>query len=202
MTPWLLTPTAILWQYIHIPFVMGYILAAAALSKLVVATDCVNAPLADLTAFYQHRSAPEVPLGLRLYYCAGLGVALLGMGAISLSHEHKVPAGLCRLPKWARLANRAAVCAVFFCLPAAGDALDSLALVSVTTCLTAWVLFLELWGMSCRSQPFFGSGPEGDAKCAYTARCGQKRLEGATKSDGELDIVELSRGEKTAVTLS
>jgi len=178
---------------------MAYILAATALSKLVVAIDCPNTQLADLTEHYQHRSANVVSLGLRLYYCVGLGIALFSMGVISLSHEHKVPIGMCRLPKWLRLSNRGAICIVFFCLPAAGERLNSLHLVALTTCLTTWVLLLELWGKSCRSQPFFFGAGEG--KCEYTARCGQRRLEGATKSDGEVDIVELGRGEKTAVTI-
>ncbi|KAK1753739.1 hypothetical protein QBC47DRAFT_326288 [Echria macrotheca] len=192
---------AMAWQFAHLPFVMAYVLAAAALSKLVVATDCVNAPLDALTDFYQHRSSESVSIGLRLYYCVGLGIALLGMAVIALCHEHKVPVALCRLPKWARLANRVAVCVVLCCLPAAGDRLDSLQLVGVTTGLTTWVLLLELWGMSCRSQPFFGIGAQ-DERCEYVAKCGRRRLEGATKDDGEIDIVELGRGEKTAVTMS
>ncbi|KAK3353799.1 hypothetical protein B0T25DRAFT_221162 [Lasiosphaeria hispida] len=190
--------TAFVWQYAHLAFIMAYVLAASALSKMVVATDCVNAHLEDLTPFYQHRSVETLSTGLRLYYCIGLGVALFGMGLISLSHEHKIPAGRCRLAKPARLANRLAVCIIIFCLPAAGDSLNSLNLVAITTALSAWVLLLELWGKSCRTEDFFWGSGDSD-KCQYTARCGQRRLNQATKSDGEIDIVELGRSEKTAV---
>ena len=177
---------------------MAYVLAAAALMKLVVIADGGGAtPLDTLTPFYRERSAPAVPLGLRLYYCVGLGAALLAMALISMSHEHRAPpAATCRLPKAARLANRVAVCIVIFCLPAAGDRLGSLSLVAVTTGLSAWALLFELWGKSCRQEPLFGAGA-GD-KCEYTARCGRRRLQEATKSDGEIDIVELGRSEKTA----
>ncbi|KAK5657783.1 hypothetical protein OQA88_2856 [Cercophora sp. LCS_1] len=194
------TKTAVIWTHAHLPFVMGYILAGAALCMLVVATDCPNASFDNLTPFYQHRSKETVSLGLRLYYCIGLGVALLFMGVISWSHEHRVPLGMCKLPKTTRLAARLLVCVILCCLPAAGDRLNSLNLVAVTTCLSTWVLLLELWGKGCTTESFFGfrSGGAGN-KCQYTARCSQKRLEGARKSDGEIDIIELGRTEKTAV---
>ncbi|KAK0706827.1 hypothetical protein B0T26DRAFT_728225 [Lasiosphaeria miniovina] len=188
--------SASLWQYSHLAFIMAYILAAAALSKLVVVADCANAPLDALTEFYQERSAPSVSLGLRLYYCVGLGTALLAMGAISLSHEHRGPASggaRCRLPKWARLANRGAVCVVFFCLSAA-TGLDSLGLVATTTGLSVWTLLFELWGKSCPSDSLFVGG------CTeYTALCGRRTLHEATRSDGKVDIAGLGRAEKTAV---
>lgn len=191
---------AVIWTHAHLPFVMGYILAGAALCMLVVATDCPNAYYDDLTPFYQHRSSPTVSLGLRLYYCIGLGVALFFMGLISWSHDHRVPLGMCKLPKQIRLANRLVVCVILCCLPAAGDRLNSLELVAVTTCLSTWVLLFELWGKGCRTESFFGlrSG-SAEGKCQYTAKCSQKRLEEATKTDGEIDIVELGRTEKTAV---
>ncbi|KAK3387682.1 bacterial low temperature requirement A protein-domain-containing protein [Podospora didyma] len=190
--------SALFWQYAHLAFIMAYILAAAALSKLVVITDCINSPLDTLTDFYQHRSAEEISLGLRLYYCVGLGIALLAMGLISVCHEHKVPP-TCRLPKWARLANRFAVSVVFFCLSAATH-LNSLNLIAVTTCLSAWALLFEIWGKSCTTQSFFGGWGRGkDGGCEYTASCGRSRLDRATKSDGQVDVVELGRSEKTAV---
>ena len=172
---------------------MAYILSAAGLCKMVVLTDCSNAPLDGLTEFYQHRSAETLPLGLRLYYCVGLGLALFFMGLISLSHEHKVPLGMCRLPKWGRLANRFGVCVIFFCLPAA-QGLNSLSLIAITTSLSVWTLFFEIWAKSCRKESFFGE----DKECKYTAHCSRRRLDDATKENGEIDIVELGRSEKTA----
>ena len=58
---------------------MAYVLAGAALSRLVLATDCRNANIDDLADTYVSRSESEVSSGLRWFYCAGLGVALLCM---------------------------------------------------------------------------------------------------------------------------
>ncbi|KAK4448935.1 hypothetical protein QBC34DRAFT_485330 [Podospora aff. communis PSN243] len=190
---------AFLWQNAHLVFTLSYILAAAAMCKLVVITDCPNAPFSALTPFYQHRSDDHISTGLRLYYCIGLGLALFSMGLISLSHEHRVPLGTCKLPKWLRLTNRFLVCIIFFALPAAGDRLNSLALVSITTSLSAWTLFFELYGKTCKFQPFFTGGDDQGGRCEYTAKCSEKTLERAKKDDGEIDIVELGRAEKTAV---
>lgn len=198
--------TAMLWQMIHLPFICGYVLASAALSRIVVATDAPDTDAGHLTEAYQHRSEAEVPLGLRLFYCVGLGVALLSMGVISASHVHKQPPATCRVPKRWRLANRAAAAAVLCCLPAAGDRLDSLGLIAVTMSLLIWVLAFELWGVSCAEDEFWtwggGGGPGcGRAGLTYSARCGRRRLEDAVKETGEVDVVELGRGEKTAVDM-
>ncbi|KAM7208436.1 bacterial low temperature requirement A domain containing protein [Naviculisporaceae sp. PSN 640] len=181
---------AFLWQHAHLTFAMSFILSAAALSKMVVATDCPDAPYQALTSFYQHKSHTEVHLGLRLYYCVGLGVALFSMGIISFSHEHRMPLGACRLPKCARLLNRAAVCIVFFCLPAVhAEYLDSLKLIALTTCLSIWVLLFETYARACRTESFFGGwggkregeGKDaGNGKC-YTAVCTKRELEAALK---------------------
>ncbi|KAK1833696.1 E1-E2 ATPase-domain-containing protein [Podospora conica] len=186
---------AVLWTYAHLAFVMAYVLGASALSMMVVATDVGNAPRGEITAFYQHRSREGVSLALRLYYCVGFGVALIGMALISLSHEHKLPVAVCRVPKWVRLCNRLGVCVVLFCLPAAGDRLNSLELIGLSTGLMVWVLSVELWGKSCKMQSFVWA--DGEERCRYTARCAQRKLEDAMKSDGEVDVVELGREEKT-----
>lgn len=177
---------------------MAFILSAAGLSKMVLLTDCPNAPLDGLTALYQGRSGDAMSLGLRLYYCVGLGISLACMGVISLCHEHKVPLGACRLPKWVRLANRFGVSIIFLCLPAA-QSLDSMNLVAITTSLCVWTLFFELWAKSCKQSSFWGE----DKACQYTASCARGRLDAATKDNGEIDFVELGRSEKTAaVTVS
>jgi len=56
---------------------------AAALSKLVLATDCSDTKLEDLTETYMARSDREIPVGLRWFYCGGLGIALACMGGTS-----------------------------------------------------------------------------------------------------------------------
>ena len=67
------------WMTAHLPFIMGYILAAASLSRLVLATDCHDANAEDLTDAYISNSQREVPTGLRWFYCGGLGTALICM---------------------------------------------------------------------------------------------------------------------------
>ena len=71
--------TAMAWMTAHLPFIMGYILAAASLSRLVLATDCHDANAEDLTEAYISDSQGGVPTGLRWFYCGGLGIALLFM---------------------------------------------------------------------------------------------------------------------------
>jgi hypothetical protein len=68
------------WGAVHLPFIMSFVLAAAALSKLVLATDCRDTKMEDLTATYMLRADAEIPIGLRWFYCAGLGLALACMG--------------------------------------------------------------------------------------------------------------------------
>lgn len=58
---------------------MAYVLAGASLSRLVLATDCHDANVDDLTDAYTASSKSELSSGLRWFYCAGLGVALLSM---------------------------------------------------------------------------------------------------------------------------
>jgi len=69
-----------LWSAVHLPFIMAYVLGAGALSKLVVATDCHDTNMEDLTEFYASKSEDHIPIGLRWFYCAGLGTALACMG--------------------------------------------------------------------------------------------------------------------------
>lgn len=64
---------------------MSFVLGAAALSKLVLATDCPDADLEDLLELSIEKSEHEIPDGLRWFFCAGLGLALLCMGT---PHHH------------------------------------------------------------------------------------------------------------------
>jgi hypothetical protein len=59
---------------------MSFVLGGAALSKLVVAHDCHDTSLENLTEAYMEKSEAEVPIGLRWFYCAGFGLALFCMG--------------------------------------------------------------------------------------------------------------------------
>lgn len=164
---------------------MGYILAAAALSMLVVATDAPNTDAHDLTHHYEERSEPEVSEGIRYFYCSGLAIALFFMGLISASHDHKIPPGM-RIPKPWRLANRAAVCVVILLLPLAGERLNSLELIATTLGLVTWVLLLETWGKSCKNDSFW---PE-ECRTKYAARCSRKELEVAI--NGEKAVADVT----------
>ena len=191
---------AIIWGGVHLPFIMSYVLGAAALSKLVLASDCSDADMHDLTPFYEEKSEDHLPAGLRWLYCVGLGLALLFMGVISLTHVHKDPPIGVRIKKCYRLANRAVVCVIFFCLPLAHD-LNSLQLVSITTGMVVWVLLLELFGVSCPGDSFVGE----KRRCKYTARCkiSKKDLESAVKSGTVINVENLSgKGEKGMYEMS
>lgn len=71
--------SAMAWMTLHLPFIMAYVLAGAALSRLVLATDCRDANVEDLTEMYVSKSEHEVSDGLRWFYCGGLGIALMSM---------------------------------------------------------------------------------------------------------------------------
>lgn len=194
------TCLAIIWGGVHLPFIMSYVLGAAALSKLVLATDCADANSHDLTTLYEEKSEDHLPAGLRWFYCVGLGLALLFMGVISMTHVHKDPPIGVRIKKRYRLANRAVVCVIFFCLPLAHE-LSSLQLVSVTTGMVIWVLLVELWGVSCPGESFFGE----KRQCQYTAKCkiSKKDLESAAKSGTVINVEKFSgKGEKGMYELS
>lgn len=68
-----------LWVFSHLPFIMAYVIASASLSKLVLAHDCHNTDVESLDEGYQSRSEEEIPIGLRWFYCGGLGIALICM---------------------------------------------------------------------------------------------------------------------------
>jgi len=71
---------ALLWVSAHLPFLLGFSLAGASLSKLVVAHDCPGADVESLTEAYMAKSSDTVDIGLRWFYCGGLGVAVMSMG--------------------------------------------------------------------------------------------------------------------------
>ncbi|KAM3427316.1 hypothetical protein NHJ13734_009025 [Beauveria thailandica] len=146
---------AILWTFAHLPFIMGYIVASSALSTLVLATDIAGAHRDQLISPYYERSEEDFGLGVRFFYCHGLAIALLAMGAISWSHSHRSPPTT-RIPKVYRLANRAAACVILFLLPLAEN-LKSLQLISTTLGLTVYVVIVEVWGRSRTDESFWDS---------------------------------------------
>ena len=73
-----------IWISIHLPFIMAYVLASASLSKLVLAHDCNDTDLKTLGEHYIERSEEHIPDGLRWFYCAGLGIALICMSKLAL----------------------------------------------------------------------------------------------------------------------
>ncbi|KAF6796382.1 hypothetical protein CSOJ01_13231 [Colletotrichum sojae] len=142
--------------------------------------------------FYALTSEPDVSLGIRFFYCHGLTIALLWMGVISASHVHKAPLEI-RVPKFWRLANRAAVRLAMFFLPSARKHLNSFEVMATTLGLVAWVLVLEIWGNSCKSDSFVPQG----CRTGYSARCSRKELLNVTKSNGEVGALEMKNNEKT-----
>ncbi|KAG4430854.1 hypothetical protein IFR05_013670 [Cadophora sp. M221] len=182
--------SSLVWQTIHLPFIMGFLLAATALSKLVLATDCQHANILDLTRTYQVKSDVEILPGLRWFYCVGLGISLFSMGIISICHIHKEPKGKknqrIRIPKSFRMLNRLAICIILFCLPLANN-LNSLLLITTTTGLVAWVLVLELWVMSIPGQGLFGSSKQPTCTAAVTATDLELDITGEQKPLADLE---------------
>lgn len=186
----------------HLPFAMSYILASAALSKLVLATDVPNAHAENLGSHYAPLAEDHIKSGIRYFYCHGLAVALLCMAAIAWSHEHRRPPTL-RWEKPHRLLNRLAVCVILFLLPLAKN-LRSIDLITISMSLVTWVLVVELWGKSCKCDPFIGNKP--GCKVRYRAYCRKKELDRALKKDEEMnpktldvEVLALGQKEKTSV---
>lgn len=196
---------------------MGYVIAGASLSKLVLAHDSGDTDVETLGEVYLERSEPEVPIGLRWFYCGGLGIALLCMckppfslltpsfssrrffllmaladhiAAISMSHIHKEFEGQ-RIAKRYRLAVRVAIAIVLICLPLA-HGLSSLELISTTTALVALVLTVDLYGSTSVLDDFWR-----DKKmCKYSAECHLKKkdIEAAFTKGETIAVEKLSKG--------
>lgn len=150
---------------------MSLALAGASLSRLVVAHDCPNAhleELSDLITDYEKDSVGELSNGLRWFYCAGLGVATLTMAGISVSHIHKEFA-LPRIRKRFRILYRACVGGVLVGLARARQ-LDSLDLIGTTTALIVSILAVEIYGGSNATTSFFGCETGKQTDLTYTAQ--------------------------------
>ncbi|MCJ1470309.1 hypothetical protein MMC07_008954 [Pseudocyphellaria aurata] len=187
---WLYFEIATVWISTHLPFIMGYVIAGASLSKLVLAHDSGDTDVETLGEVYLERSEPEVPIGLRWFYCGGLGIALLCMSAISMSHIHKEFEGQ-RIAKRYRLAVRVAIAIVLICLPLA-HGLSSLELISTTTALVALILTVDLYGSTSVLDDFWR-----DKKmCKYSAECHLKKkdIETAFTKGETIAVEKLSKG--------
>ncbi|MCJ1230264.1 hypothetical protein MMC12_006936 [Toensbergia leucococca] len=183
------------WLNLHLPFIMSFVLAASALSKLVIAHDCPDADPTTLSETSRLSSNADLTSGLRWYYCAGLGIALACMGGISAAHEHKEIKGQ-RIYKRHRLTIRFAVAIIITLLPLATH-LDSLQLIATTTGLLVCVLLVDLYGSTCTHDPFW----KDKRGCKYSAACRlrKKDVEEVARTGAVVDLRELARenqGEK------
>ena len=199
---------------------MGYVIAGACLSKLVLAHDCSDTDVETLGEAYVARSEEEIPIGLRWFYCCGLGIALLCMSnssfflllsspsytilfcfvksvtdyaaLIAMSHIHKDIEGQ-RIAKRYRLAVRVAVAVILFCLPLAHK-LNSLEIISTTTGLVALILMVDLYGSTAVHDSFF----KDKRVCKYSADCHIKKkdVETAIKTGEKISVEELAKGTK------
>ena len=186
---------SIAWFSSHIPFVMGYILSATTMSKLVVAHDCINAHPDTLGEEYQEESLSEIPSSLRWFYCGGLATALVFMSLISMSHIHKTIPNA-RLRKRPRLLIRCLVALIICFLPLASHrSLSSLSLMSITCALVVLALGVEIYGNSCPGDRFWFGGfcDEEKKKCQYRAMCPIDR-----RKRKELDK-KIRRGDKVLI---
>lgn len=165
--------SAWIWIFGHLPFAMGYTLAATAMSKIVLAHDSSDADETSLSEPYDARSLAEVSKGLRWYYCGGLCVALIFSSIISLSHLYNIN-GEARLTRESRLAIRLAAAIAILLIPLIPiEHLHSLALIGITCSIIIGCLIVDLYGLSQRdSQFWFGGFSHSEKKAtSYAAHC-------------------------------
>ncbi|KAF2755241.1 hypothetical protein EJ05DRAFT_442447 [Pseudovirgaria hyperparasitica] len=182
--------SAILWQALHLPFILGYVISSSSLAKLVLAHDFADADYDSLEGHYHERSEEHILTGQRWFYCGGLALALVSMGGISLTHVYKTLPDQ-RLVKYKRVFLRCLVAIAILLLPLA-ESLNSLELIAITASLVVFVLAIELVGNSCASQSFFCRDRR---ECTYRAKCGMSRKEMADRvRKGEVvDVEEVAR---------
>ena len=185
------------WISAHLPFIMGYVLAAATLTRLVLAHDFEGAdPEHDLGERYALNSPAELETAMCWFYCGGLGVALITMAVISFCHVHKKLPNA-HMTKRLRLAIRCCIAIVIICLPLA-QSLHSLHLISITTSLVVLVLALDIFGNSCQGGKFWSGGfcEEQKKNCKYSAECRmdkkkRKEVEEAMKKGEKVKLDDL-----------
>ena len=143
--------SALTWFTLHLPLMLAYVIAGAALSRLVLVHDTESASLENLAEPSQLKSEEEMSEGLRWFYCAGLGIATLCLNGIGYCHSYRSVslAPDQRFP-WAfkrpvRLAFRVAVSIAIIFLGFA-EHLSSLELISTTAGLIWLSLVVEVIG--------------------------------------------------------
>ncbi|KAF6817072.1 hypothetical protein CMUS01_12166 [Colletotrichum musicola] len=114
-----------------------------------------------------------------------LGIATNMIQRVSEEAEHNTYA----MKLW-----RLAACLAMFFLLLAREHLNSFELMATTPGLVVWVLLLEIWGNSCKSDSFWAQG----RRTGYSARFSMKELLNVTKSDEEVNVLGLKNNEKTA----
>ncbi|KAF2397929.1 hypothetical protein EJ06DRAFT_532914 [Trichodelitschia bisporula] len=188
--------SALVWLAAHLPFVMAFVLAGSALSKVVLAHDTAHAHPHDLREPYDSRSEEHLPDGLRWFYCGGLAIALAMTGIISLTHTYRSIPNV-RLGKPYRVGVRFAVAVIILLLPLA-HGLNSLELVATTTGLVVLVLVMELAGSACSGDTFWGFWST-RRTCMYSARChiSRKELEAKVKSGELLNVEEVAKRDQS-----
>lgn len=141
------------WNFGHIPYIMGLILAAGAAGPLVLAHDSSSADYHLLGAAFHERSEEHVSNGLRWFYAASIGVAVVSQAVISWAHVHRTLQPT-NTSKTVRLGVKCAVGTVLICLPLA-EGLTSLGLMAVTCSLVVFVLIVDIFGAHCKGQSFW-----------------------------------------------
>ncbi|GAM90220.1 hypothetical protein ANO11243_082620 [Dothideomycetidae sp. 11243] len=168
------------WGMVHLPFIMSFVLSGGALARLVVAHDCEDTDVEHLSDAYQARSEDVIAPGIRWFYCGGMGLALMLMGVMSMSHIHK-ESKLSRLRKRYRLGLRFAAGTSIICLSLA-DRLNSLELIGTVTAILTVVLVTEIWAASAAGARLFGHGK----KTCYIGRCNKTAM--IAIADGQMDL--------------
>lgn len=184
------------WMFMHVTFIMGLILSSGAMAILVIAHDCSNADPEILGEAYVDKSEGELSAGLRWFYSAGLGAAVLSMAGIAWSHEHRTLKGA-HISKLTRLLFRCSVGVVLICLPLAEE-LTSLGLMATTCCLIILILIVDIFGAHCTKGESFWLGglcEKQRNRCKYTCP-NRKNSEGGTL----IDSGEAGKDGKSRVT--
>lgn len=144
--------TTFIWILLHLPLILSYVIAGAALSRLVLTADVgASSNIEDLAESSRLKSIPEIESGLRWFYCAGLGIGIFCLNGIAACHSFRTPA----LPPGARfpwlfkrpwrLALRFAISLCIIFLGFAED-LNSLTLIATTTGLVYVGIVVEMIG--------------------------------------------------------
>lgn len=173
---------------LHLPLFASFTLASSAVGNLVTAHDCSDANVLDLAPTYIDNSKAQISQAWRWFYSPGLGVTLICMTLISMTHDHKALRSP-RAGKDTRLVFRSAVALILIFLALAKDSLDSLDIIGITTALFACVLIFDIYGISCEGDNFW-TGPNSDKE--HTHYLAKTKLVKRVRRDLE---EKLKRGE-------